>query len=70
MAKIEYVYDFEAYSANLTEEEFRKFQPYIALCRIFCVIHNKYEKENNYTEAVKILYFIEQELKSNFKNEY
>jgi len=70
LAKIEYVYDFEAYSANLTEEEFRKFQPYIALCRIFCVIHNKYEKENNYTEAVKILYFIEQELKSNFKNEY
>lgn len=70
LAKIDYVYDFKAYSSNLTEDEFKKFQPYIALCRIFNVMHNKYENEKNYTEAVKIYYFIEQELKNNFKNEY
>ncbi len=70
LKKVEYVYDFNCYGICNDDENYNKLKPFIALCRIFNAMHNKYFNSGNFDEIIKMCNFLENEIRVNLKNTY
>lgn len=70
LEKIEYVYEFEYYGRCFNEENKKKLMPFMALCRIFNIVHKNLLQDNDYAKALKNYEFISNELKKNIRKMY
>lgn len=70
LEKVEYVYEFEYYGRCFNEENKRKLKPFVALCRIFNIVHKNLLQDNDYEKALKNYEFISNELKKNIRKTY
>lgn len=70
LEKVEYVYEFEYYGRCFNEENKRKLMPFIALCRVFNIVHKNLLQDNDYEKALKNYQFILNELKKNIEKTY
>jgi len=70
LEKVEYVYEFEYYGRCFNEENKRKLMPFIALCRVFNIVHKNLLQDNDYEKALKNYEFLSNELKKNIRKTY
>ena len=70
LEKVEYVYEFEYYGRCFNEENKRKLMPFIALCRVFNIVHKNLLQDNDYERALKNYQFVLNELKKNIEKTY
>lgn len=65
LEKVEYVLDFKYYGRCFNEDNIKKLKPFVALCRIYNIVHREYEEDNNYEKALQMYIFISEEIKKN-----
>lgn len=65
LAKVEYVLDYEYYGRCFNEENIKKLKPFVALCKIFSIVHKEYVSKNDEDKTLQMYIFITEELKKN-----
>lgn len=65
LTKVEYVLDFEYYGRCFNEDNIKRLKPFVALCRIFSIVHKEYIKNGNQEKTLQMYIFITEELKKN-----
>lgn len=67
LEKIEYVYDFIYYGRCFNEENIKKLKPFVALCRIFNIVHKEYQEKRDEDKTLQMYIFITEEIKKNLQ---
>ena len=65
LAKVEYVLDFEYSGRCFKEENIKRLKPFVALCRIFSIVHKEYLLKGDEDKTLQMYIFITEELKKN-----
>lgn len=67
LEKIDSVLNLYYYGLTSDQEKLKKLQPFIALCKVFIIMHNDFLKEMDYNKTIEQYKFVSEQLKLNIK---
>lgn len=70
LTNIKYVLNFYYFGLTSDENKQRQLKPFIALCKVFIIIHDNLQKDNDYENALEQYKFISEQLKLNIENTF
>lgn len=65
LTDIKYVLNFYYFGLTSNENKQKQLKPFIALCKIFIIVYNKLQKDNDYENALEQYKYISEQLKLN-----
>lgn len=70
LTNIEFVLNFYYFGLISDENKQKKLAPFIALCKVFIIVHDNLQKDSDYEKAFNQYKYISEQLKLNIENTF